>query len=377
MRRIGFCVVALALAATACASKAKTAQTFGVLVDAKSDAFNISAFAYFPNELKVHAGDTVKFTSVFRGEPHTVTFGTLVDAAVKAFKANPEAEEGAPEAKKLPDLLPEGPGDAVQAAAQPCFLATGDPPASDPCSADQQKQPALTGTQTYFNSGWLDDDQTFTVSLADSVASGEYFWMCLLHREFMNGSVTVVAQSETADRPADMSKRGIDLLSEFESKLQPVLDQVKGAPLATPPKVAAGLLVDEKTPAFVAEFVPAEVSIPVDGGVSWDVAGPHTISFNVPEDAKLIIQRAPDGAVHLVEKALGAAGPPGPPPGEIDKPTKLDGGSFDGNGYKSSGIILAFGPPGTAIYSVKFTTAGTYKYQCAVHVDMEGTVKVG
>src|SRR4029079_5769641 len=53
------------------------AQTYTVGVDAKSPDVPIGTTAYFPAELKVAAGDTVDFKSVFTGEPHTVTLGTL------------------------------------------------------------------------------------------------------------------------------------------------------------------------------------------------------------------------------------------------------------------------------------------------------------
>jgi hypothetical protein len=36
--------------------------------------------------VRVHAGDTVVFHQVGTGEPHTVTLGTLADAAVAAFE---------------------------------------------------------------------------------------------------------------------------------------------------------------------------------------------------------------------------------------------------------------------------------------------------
>ena len=62
--------------------------------------------------------------------------------------------------------LLRGPGDAVQASGQPCFLTTGDPPASDACTKDQQKQPDFDGTQTYYNSGWLPDGEHFKMTLS-------------------------------------------------------------------------------------------------------------------------------------------------------------------------------------------------------------------
>ena len=75
---------------------------------------------YYPNEFTVHAAATVDFNSVVSGEPHTVTFGTLVDQGLA--KAKPTDTDEPAELKKIPPLRPDGPGDAIQASAQPCFL---------------------------------------------------------------------------------------------------------------------------------------------------------------------------------------------------------------------------------------------------------------
>src|SRR5690242_19229601 len=99
--------------------------TYDVNVDAKSPAFNLQVTAYFPNDIKVHPGDTVRFTDVDRGEPHTVTFGTLVDAALAKIPPGPPVPTLEPYG--LPDLIGGAPPQLVvsQAAAQPCFVATG------------------------------------------------------------------------------------------------------------------------------------------------------------------------------------------------------------------------------------------------------------
>ena len=54
-------------------------QTFSVSVDARSGAIPLAADEYFPSELQVHPGDTIKFNEVWSGEPHTVSLGALVD----------------------------------------------------------------------------------------------------------------------------------------------------------------------------------------------------------------------------------------------------------------------------------------------------------
>src|SRR5205823_4768778 len=123
-----------------------------VQVDGKTTSFNLATTAYFPSEIKAHAGDTVHFTSVFTGEPHTVTFGTLVqqglDAYDQAAKSNPQVDDHTiPQLGKLPDMLPQGPGDANQATAQPCFLASGDPPGPGETPCPKRAQPDFTGTE--------------------------------------------------------------------------------------------------------------------------------------------------------------------------------------------------------------------------------------
>ena len=71
------------LAGTAVRSSATGAQTFTVNVDGFNKKTNESFLAYFPRAVTVHAGDTVRFHYVGVGEPHTVTLGTLANAAVE------------------------------------------------------------------------------------------------------------------------------------------------------------------------------------------------------------------------------------------------------------------------------------------------------
>src|SRR4029077_4768832 len=101
-----------------------------------NEAFN----AYFPNVVRVHPGDTVVFHEVGNGEPHTVTFGPVVDGAVGAFaKLTPKELQGPPPVSalqadgKVPPLLPTGPGDVIRSGANPCFLASGTPSVRTVC----------------------------------------------------------------------------------------------------------------------------------------------------------------------------------------------------------------------------------------------------
>src|SRR3954471_13922974 len=222
MRRALLCVVVavLGMGIAACGSNksSASAQSRAVQVDGTTDKFNAAFLEYFPKRVTVHPGDTVDFHENWTGEPHTVTMGTLVDAGLKAVAAIPkDQQQSAPppaEFAKLPTLLPEGPGDAHQNAAQPCFLTTGEPPA-DPntaCSKDQQKATDFTGAQTYYNSGFLPEGDTYKVKLSSDIKPGTYSYYCNLHGPDMSGSIIVVGKdrsvpsADTTNKAAEAEK---------------------------------------------------------------------------------------------------------------------------------------------------------------------------
>src|SRR5205814_4693192 len=136
MRRgILIVVAAMLLVGGACgsSSSSKAAETRTVQVDNKTDKFNGAFLAYYPNAVTVRPGDTVDFHSNWRGEPHTVTLGAMVEPILTAALKNPNGPPP-PGADKLPGVFPEGPGDIQQNGAQPCYLATGAPP-PDPATS--------------------------------------------------------------------------------------------------------------------------------------------------------------------------------------------------------------------------------------------------
>jgi plastocyanin len=393
-------IVAVALVLAACSSSSNTStssssssgtssgkQTVAVQVDAKPTDTGVGYTAYFPNELTVHPGDTVDFNEVFSGEPHTVTFGTLVDQGLA--KVDPNASDEPAELKQVPSLLPDGPGDAVQAAAQPCFLASGAPPASDACPKAEQTQPAFDGTQSYYNSGFLADGDHFKVTLADSIKPGTYSFFCTLHRAAMTGKVTVVGASDKAQTAAEVSDAGKKALADIQAKIKPTIDAIKTGtlppfiPAAAPGSAIAGGGSQDVQAAVPVLFGPSPISIKAGDAVTWTVVGPHTISFGASEALRTFISKAPDGSVHLNPDSpapAGGAGQPAPdpyapPPASDAPPTLIDGGSFDGTGFHSSGLVLSF-PPALFQYKLTFTKAGTYNYICLVHPDMKGVVNV-
>jgi plastocyanin len=404
-RRLGVMLAIVAIVASACGSSKKSSttattastkgpQTFRVDVDHKNPDTEVAETftAYFPNSLTVHPGDTVHFKLQDTGEPHTVTLGSLVDNVLTMAAKAPQNSAGPPPAlvqaadKKLPLLFPLGPGDAIQAAAVPCFLATGDAPTKDACPAAEQSPTDFTGTQTYYNSGWLLAGKDFVVKLAKDIKPGKYQYMCLLHREGMTGSITVVPLATTRPSPAAQLAVGKQEVAKIKAQLQPGVDGLaKGTnpdlgPLLPPGSTLAGSGIKDVQNAQIDGFGPKLVSIPVGGSVTWIVVGDHTIAFNAPEDAKSI--RVP-GTTHLNAKAAGPAGGPGAPPpregnlnGPPPPPRITNAGSWDGTGFHSSGLFLSF-PPALDGYKLTFTKAGTYQYKCLIHDNMEGTIKVG
>lgn len=408
MRRIGFVLALVLLVAAGCSDdKSSTTTTSGpethkVSVDNKT-SFPATFTAYFPNELKVHPGDTISFTSVFTGEPHSVSLGTLVTEGLNAADSHqndPSFDSSTiPQLAAIPPMLPDGPGDANQVSAQPCFVTSGNPPGpgETPCPNHSATPPEFTGTESFFSSGFLPNGDVWNLKLASTIKPGTYRYFCTLHTEGMQGKVTIVPSGTKIPTAADNQAAADSELQQKVSQVQPAVEASKNA---TPDKAMAGAVSEQAQDVAGNVFGPPTATIPVNGSVSWSILGAHTIAFNAPEDAKVIIAKAPDGSVHINQKAVAPAGsgvpqpqPPQPPAGATTTvpattttaasgppvPKEIDGGSFNGSGEYSTGIYLSFPGEGGQFFSykLKFTKAGTYSYVCLIHPGMEGTVKVG
>jgi plastocyanin len=363
-----------------------------VQIDGKTDGLVAEFNTYFPKELRVRPGDAVEFTSVFTGAPHTVTLGTLVNAGIpEALAAGPMAAEEPVELAKISSLLPEGPGNAIQATAQPCYLPSGDPPQSEACSADQQQPRSFTGTETYVNSGFLPDGEKFRLQLADTIAPGDYYYFCTLHRAVMNGKITVVDRATPVPGPTDVAAQGRRAFDDLATRMQPTAEAVRAGTMppfvteAAPGQVIAGSLDPNMPEVLLNEFGPKDVMVPAGGSLTWLIFGPHTVSFAFPEQARTVLSKTPDGTVNLNPDSVTPVDSPGaPPPPEgappapdrpPGPPTIVDGGAWDGEGFKSSGFFLSV-PPQMLGYKMTFTQPGTYPYACLIHPDMKGSVTV-
>jgi len=377
----------------------RAAQTFMVNVDGHNPKANEAFIAYYPNTVRVHAGDTVVFHEVGNGEPHTVTLGSLTNTVVAAFdKLTPKQQQGQPPKSllrldaRVPMLLPQGPGDAIQSGANPCFVSSGAPPAKKACP--KVAQPDFSGKEAFYNSGWLDKNAKFTVHLASGIAPGTYRFMCLLHREGMTGKIVVVPSSTSVPSPSAQFAAGQAKLRATEAKLQPAAAALAQGKPPIPVKLpgANPVLAGSGSPsveAAVTQFGPSKVHIPVGGSVTWYLIGVHTITFNSNKSDNDIRSVAPDGTVHLNPKAVAPAHSPGEPQssgngpggGPSNGPPKFKvvaSTSWNGVGFLNSGVFANSNPPSNIEgYKITFTKAGKYKYICTIHDDMKGEIDVG
>src|SRR4051794_2737421 len=84
MRRMKVVVLVVAVTAAmlgACSSSGGNTRT--IQVDAASDDFAGTFRAFFPRDVTVKPGMTLKFHQTWTGEPHTITMGTGVTELIK------------------------------------------------------------------------------------------------------------------------------------------------------------------------------------------------------------------------------------------------------------------------------------------------------
>src|SRR5438874_2400950 len=318
MRRALLCVVVavLGMGTVACGSSSSSGGgTRTVQVDGTSDKFNAAFIAFFPKQVTVHPGDTVSFKENWTGEPHTVTMGTLVEDGLKAIEgAGPAAQQGPPPPAfaKLPTLFPEGPGDVHQNAAQPCFLTTGAPPSDDKtaCPKAQQAKTDFTGTQTYYNSGFLPEGDTFSVKLSPDIKPGEYHYYCNLHGPEMTGSIVVKNKDDKVPSASDVDKAAQSEKDAIVSKLVGPYNDAKAGKFPLPGITnVVGYGAQDVQNSLINEMIPATVKAKVGQKVAWTMIGFHTLSFGkTPIEPGKFLTKAPDGAWHLNEQAFAPTG---------------------------------------------------------------------
>ena len=356
-------VVACAAAASAPGDDEPAAgpTTVDVSVDTPSMSFPASFALYFPSAVAVHPGDRVRFSSTFTGEPHTVTLGTLVEQSMSAAVAATESPATPP---SLPRPFPPGDDDVDPAAAQPCFLAAGEPRRGVACP--RTPQPAFDGRQAFYSSGWLADDEVFEVPLSPDIEPGHYSYVCLTHPTVMTGTISVVAADAPVPSSTEQRRRGE---AEAQRAVASLEAAVAETPLPAAFEVQAGLTLPSVPYALASLFRPAEITVRRGEAVEWHLQGPHTVSFDPPAHATPAIVRHDDGSYSLNETMKA-------PTYDVTASTAADirAGSYAGHGFHNSGLLEPVAA--TVRYTLRFTRKGTYHYSCLLHPGMVGTVTV-
>ncbi len=414
-------VVAALVLVAGCGSGAGNtagAQTRTVQVDYNHDEFATSMLENYPRRVQVRPGDTVEFRQTWTGEPHSVTMGTLVDEKIgplidlfNEVESTGEFPEGEPEEFEAFDAaLPYALGDdgMVQNAAQPCYVDqeefTGTYPGDETTPCPEVEQPVFDGRQAIYNSGVIPyegvDGNTFRVTLANDIPTGTYTYYCNVHGPLQYGQIEVVAGGSEIPSQAEVARQALEeqraVIAPMARNFDAATDgeAVEGGDPESLFTIEAGgaNLVGVPTPFFegnrfihgiVNEFVPRSVEAKVGEKVTWTFTGGHTLSFNVPEYFP-IFTVADDGTTTFNPQAEDPVGWPGPPPsgpppqaedgggGGPPPPVNIDAGTWDGTGFRSTGLALS----DQDTFSVTFTRPGTYAYACLIHPKMVGTLVV-
>ena len=349
-------VAALALAVTGCAGSASPnpsgPATFNVDVGYEDVTTAFEAEAFFPKSLTVNVGDSVVFT-MRSHEAHTITFN-------------------AP--SPVPDPMLPQPDHSILA--NPVIFFSSPPsPMGDPKAAVALAT-SFDGTG-YVNSGFLQKPgDSLTVRFS---VSGTYPVVCLLHPDAMKG--TIIVNPAGTPRPmtdADYRAAEAAQVKEAKDKADALLASVHVPQATENPDgshsyvVYAGIGSTADGVDFMRYVGGEQLSIKVGDSVTFDMQknskdAPHTVTFlQGTEDPDLVVpQPQPNGPPKLLlnpRVQMLAPLPPGP---------------FDGSGYYNSGLMV-FGKPSPQTFTVTYTKAGTFKYQCIFHDDegMKGTIVV-
>jgi plastocyanin len=344
-----------------------------------------------------------------------VTLGKLVEPLEKAaapyivkyhqagFAALPKAEPKGLEAAaaKLPPFFDDKTQQVAQNGGQPCFLDSGEPPKDTKTPCKKRPQPAFTGREAFYNSGYIHyagpSGNTFRMPIAKDATPGRYYFFCLIHGPLMAGYVDIKQSSSKIPSQGTVTKTASKEINQWTGSLLQAWNTANAGKIVPPPEakelaapgskyfkgnlVGLGALPDAKLQFenFIDEFVPRKTTAKVGQPVTWTTFGGHTISFDVPKYFPIATVKS-DGTVFYnpkVDQPAGGSpklpevnenGPPGPP-------QKIDGGTWDGTHFWSSGVINTADDQ-YAQYTLRFSKPGTYRYACLVHPAMVADITI-
>ncbi len=329
-----------------------------VLVGAGERTAAVNAF--FPQRLRVRAGDTVTWNMNTEGDPHSVIF-----------------TDQRPEDDVIPVPGTGGGGDPLYggAGSQASML---NPKILYPSNPEEGSVEVWRGSG-YVNSGIMFPKiqappglpliDTFSLKFD---RPGVYPYVCGMH-DFHQGVIVVepatardVPEQDEIDRVA---LKEIEPLKEITDSLyvlqssDRVLDQEFGPGGTSVYVVAAGMGPPE---AELTEFFPGNLTIDKGDTVVWVSSRWHSIVFNPggPFPPMYTPQEDDVGTVQMIINPL------------VTLPVRA-GQPFVGEGVYSSGLMGYGQRPGGVGYSLTFEVEGVFRYLCPVHPGMAGTITVG
>jgi plastocyanin len=398
------------------ASGSKGGEERTVLVDFRHDEFASAFFGYYPSHLKIRPGDTVQFRQAWTGEPHSVTFGKVVDDFIELLPEigeypTPADALAAGVSKEVVDRVSDAyerlPAmvsgyDVSRAGSEGCFVAdaadvpivrsleTDETDPSVPCPEADKRQPAFNGRQALYDSGFIPYNgprgNSFTVPIAKDATPGTYRFFCNYHFIFMQGEIEIVPPGSAIPSEQQVRKEAREEVQSQAVKALAAVRKVEklpvGARVGSVAVPLAGKAVsedpDDFSPVIINEFFPRTIQAKVGQPVRWDFDGwGHTVSFNVPKYFPIFTVDKETGRVQWDPKSHEPVGWDLPEretfrQEESPPPADLDAGTWDGKGgFHSSGALN----PGDS-FTVTFTRTGTYPYACVLHPQMVGTVQV-
>jgi plastocyanin len=290
------------------------ATTWHAYVGAQTHDKGRQALAFLPNEIWIHAGDSITWTFAV-DEIHTVTF--LQPAQIR-------------------------------------------PPFPVGCPGTTPSDSSFDGT-VCVNSGTLTEPATYTVMFPKA---GNFKVVCLVH-ENMTGIVHVLDSSQ----PLPHSQAFYDRLAFTEARnLITDADHIHSQSLPLHPShkaVVAGIGEINATPGgqqtlSVMRFLKPDIVIHVGQTVewaNWDPVTPHTVTFGpeppnpMPPSPNVTLD--PEGALHAV----------------ISSPSDVVHSGFIVASPQER-IGLTQSPITVTRFRVTFTRAGTFPYICVLHDDL-------
>jgi plastocyanin len=343
-------VLAFILAAAGPAIPAAAAdgspQTYTVLVGAENVKRGLDVMAYFPQMLRIHAGDTVLWKQNTH-EIHTVTF--LAGAAL------PELIIPVPATPPLPGPLMLNPQVAF-----PAGPADG-----------------MYDGSTYANSGVMSTDpgQPTEWSLTFT-QEGTFNYICVVHGAMMSGRIVVVGSSVKIPSPIAIARQAkrvtIQKLAHANALLGQAMSKVPKAKRNLDGTRTYTVLIGWSQGQYdLMRFFPKNLVVHPNDTVIFRLSktndAPHTVTFyNGAADIPFIVP---------------VPNPPGPPflliNPEVLAPIQ-PGVPLTSSGIFSSGL-LAPGDPGPTSYTLKIgDTSGNFPYDCILHDSsgMTGMLKV-